>query len=107
MINKPKEKPKEEPEENKPLSLSEFIDKYETKIKGFGMLQDYDARWGTVKFLPFSKSHLIAASDLVNCYSRDYLRDNPPLVCTETASYLTMWCINLAVEDVCTLSSWL
>ena len=33
-------------------------------------------------------------------YSRDYLRDHPHLVCEETASYLTIWCINLEVQQV-------
>ena len=32
--------------------------------------------------------------------SRDYLRDNSHLVCEETASYLTLWCVNLEVQQV-------
>ena len=32
--------------------------------------------------------------------SRDYLRDNPHLVREDTANYLTMWCVNLEMQDV-------
>ena len=32
--------------------------------------------------------------------SRDYLRDNPHLICEDTASYLTMWCVNLEMQEV-------
>lgn len=37
---------------------------------------------------------------LICCCSCDFLRDNPDLVCTDTANYLTMWCVNLEVQDV-------
>ena len=30
--------------------------------------------------------------------SRNYLRDNHHLVCEETASYLTLWCVTLETE---------
>ena len=44
MINKPEEKEKKAAAPEKPINLAEFIDQNETKIKAFGMLQEYDAR---------------------------------------------------------------
>lgn len=73
MINVGKKPTSELTDEEKHEKLVSFIDKYEKEIKTFGMLKDYDA-------------------------SRDYLRDHPHLVCTDTANYLTMWCVNLEVE---------
>ena len=73
MINKPKPK-KELTDEEKHEQLQTFVERYEKQIKHFGMLNDYDD-------------------------SSDYLRDNPHLVCEETASYLTLWCVNLEVES--------
>ena len=32
--------------------------------------------------------------------SSDYLRDHPELVRVDTANYLTMWCVNLEVQEV-------
>ncbi len=32
--------------------------------------------------------------------SLEYLRDNSELVCLDTANYLTMWCVNLEVQEV-------
>ncbi len=74
VINVPKEKKKELSEEDKHEKLVSFIDKHGDEIKHFGMLSSYDD-------------------------SRDYLRDHPYLVCVDTASYLTMWCVNLQVQD--------
>ena len=34
------------------------------------------------------------------CFSRDYLRDNPHLVREDSASYLTLWCVNLEMQEV-------
>lgn len=53
--------------------LLNFVDNNEKNIKAFGMLADYNS-------------------------SSDFLRDNSNLVCDETASYLTMWCVTLQVE---------
>ncbi|XP_065912775.1 hsp90 co-chaperone Cdc37-like [Dysidea avara] len=75
IINKPKEKSKEElTDDQKFEKTATFVEKYEKQIKEFGMLRDYNA-------------------------SRDFLRDHPHLVGEETASYLTIWCINLEVQD--------
>ena len=73
MINKPKEK-KVLSDEEKHQQLLSFVDNHEKQVKHFGMLSEYDA-------------------------SRDFLRDNPHLVCEDTASYLTMWCVTLEVEE--------
>lgn len=37
-----------------------------------------------------------------NCFpiSRDYLRDHPYLACDDTCGYLTLWCVNLEVQEV-------
>ena len=73
IINKPKPK-KELTDDEKHDQLLSFIDRYEKQIKHFGMLSSYDD-------------------------SREYLRDRPHLVCDDTASYLTMWCVTLQVEE--------
>ena len=73
IINKPKPK-KELTEEEKHKQLVSFVDRYEKDIKKFGMTRDYDV-------------------------SLTFLRDNPHLVCEDTASYLTMWCVTLEVEE--------
>nr|ACI70107.1 Hsp90 co-chaperone Cdc37 [Salmo salar]ADM15924.1 Hsp90 co-chaperone Cdc37 [Salmo salar] len=54
--------------------LTEFVEKYTKEIKTFGMLSD-------------------------NAESRDYLLNNLYLVSAHTASYLCLWCIDLAVEE--------
>ena len=51
------------------------MDKYEKEIKKFGMLHEYHD-------------------------SKEYLLQNLHLVCEDTANYLTLWCVNLEVEDV-------
>ena len=73
VINKSKLKVEDTAEDKAQKTVS-FVDKYEDQIKKFGMLRDYNA-------------------------SRDYLRDNSHLVCEETASYLTLWCVNLEVQQ--------
>ena len=60
-------------DEEKHEKMVSFIERYEGELKQFGMLKDYNA-------------------------SRDFLRDHPHLVRGDTASYLTMWCVNLEVE---------
>lgn len=72
IINKPKES-EVLSEEEKQTKMVSFIEKYETEIKNFGILKEYDL-------------------------SSDHLRDRPHLVCSDTANYLTMWCVNLEVE---------
>ena len=52
------------------------MDKYEKEIKKFGMLHEYHD-------------------------SKEYLLQNIHLVCEDTANYLTLWCVNLEVEQVC------
>jgi cell division cycle protein 37 len=56
------------------------MDKYEKEIKHFGMLHDY-------------------------VDSKDYLIKHPHLTCDDTANYLALWCINLQVQEVCTMYS--
>ena len=65
--------PKELTEEEKQKKMFNFMEHYEKELKAFGVLKDYNA-------------------------SRDYLRDHPHLVCEDTGSYLTLWCIDLAVD---------
>ena len=33
--------------------------------------------------------------------SKEYLLSNPHLACEDTANYLTYWCVNLQMEEVC------
>jgi cell division cycle protein 37 len=73
IINKGQAKP-EVSEDEKHKKMVSFMDKHEKEIKKYGMMKDYNA-------------------------SRDYLRDNPHLVCEDTASYLTMWCVNLEMQE--------
>jgi cell division cycle protein 37 len=47
-------------------------------MKKFGMLRKYDD-------------------------SQEYLLQHPELTCEETANYLVIWCINLEVEEVCSV----
>lgn len=64
-----------------PLSIfylkQQFMDKYEKEIKKLGMLHEYHD-------------------------SKEYLLQNLNLVCEDTANYLTLWCVNLEVEEVYT-----
>ena len=54
------------------------MEKYKKEIEHFGMLSDYND-------------------------SQEYMRENPHLACEDTANYLALWCINLEVQEVCTL----
>lgn len=72
-INKTAPK-KELTDEEKHQQLQTFVERYEENIKYYGMLSSYED-------------------------SQDYLRDRPHLVCEETASYLTLWCVTLEVEE--------
>ena len=51
------------------------MDKYKKEIEKFGMLHEYHD-------------------------SKEYLLQNLLLVCEDTANYLTLWCVNLEVEEV-------
>ena len=51
------------------------MDKYEDEIKKFGMLHEYH-----------------------DC--KEYLLEKIHLVSEDTANYLTLWCVNLEVEEV-------
>ncbi|CAI8029761.1 Hsp90 co-chaperone Cdc37 [Geodia barretti] len=73
IINKGKPNT-DESEDEKTKKMMSFMDKHEKEIKKFGMIKDYNA-------------------------SRDYLRDNPHLVREDTASYLTLWCVNLEMQE--------
>ena len=73
IVNKPKPK-KVLTEEERQKQLVSFVDEHEKEIKHFGMLSSYDS-------------------------SQEYLRDHSHLVSDETASYLTMWCVTLQVEE--------
>lgn len=53
----------------------EFTKKNRDKLKKFGMFKKYED-------------------------SERFLSDNPELTCEETANYLVLWCIDLAVEEV-------
>ena len=33
--------------------------------------------------------------------SKQYLTENPDLVCDDTANYLVVWCIDLEIEEAC------
>lgn len=37
--------------------------------------------------------------------SQQYLTDNQDLVCEESANYLVIWCIDLEMEEVCTVKT--
>jgi len=71
-----KVKAEEEPqsEEEKASKLKVFINANETLLKQYGLLRKYDD-------------------------SRRFLLEHPHLACENTASYLVIWCINLALED--------
>lgn len=75
IINAP-QKIKQPPatEEEKEIRYKEFVDKNESKIKKFGMLSKYD-----------------------EC--KKFLLEDPDLCCEETANYLTLWCLNLEIEE--------
>lgn len=75
IINKP-QKIQSAPltEEEKERRYKDFVDKNEKKIKEFGMLSKWD-----------------------DC--KKFLLEDPNLCCEETANYLTLWCLNLEIEE--------
>ncbi len=130
MINKPKPKPQEVDESKKHEQMIDFINTNESTIKKFGMLANYDARYrrvgggvgggmcgwwgcGWMVYMCLRALHRGKLSVLVywllceygidcpllHC-SLEFLRDNSQLVCLDTANYLTMWCVNLEVQEV-------
>ncbi|KAG9510844.1 Hsp90 co-chaperone Cdc37, partial [Fragariocoptes setiger] len=75
IINKPVKVPNPPTsEEDKERRYQEFVKKYESKIKKFGMLSKWD-----------------------EC--KKFLMEEPSLCCEETANYLTIWCLNLEIEE--------
>lgn len=75
IINKPqKVQPAALTDEEKERRYKDFVDKNEKKIKEFGML----AKWDDCK---------------------KFLLNDPNLCCEETANYLTLWCLNLEIEE--------
>lgn len=75
IINRPQPvKPAAMTEEEKERRYKDFVDKNEKKIKEFGML----AKWDDCK---------------------KFLLNEPNLCCEETANYLTLWCLNLEIEE--------
>lgn len=75
IINKPqKVQPPAMSEEEKERRYKDFVDKNEKKIKEFGMLSKWD-----------------------DC--KKFLMNDPNLCCEETANYLTLWCLNLEIEE--------
>lgn len=75
IINEPKKvAPPPLTEEEKERRYKDFVDKNEDKIKEFGML----SRWDDCK---------------------KFLLENHNLCCEETANYLTLWCLNLEIEE--------
>ena len=101
MINVKKPAGKELSEEEKQKQMLSFMDKYEKEIKEFGMLKDYGARWGE-REKEGGRGGETERILICSSYSRssDYLRDHPHLVCADTSNYLTMWCVNLEVQEV-------
>lgn len=61
-------------DDEKERRYKDFVDKNEAKIKEFGMLSKWD-----------------------DC--KKFLLENPNLCCEETANYLTLWCLNLEIEE--------
>lgn len=75
IINKPQKiQPAALTEEEKERRYKTFVDKNEVKIKKFGML----SRWDDCK---------------------KFLLEEPDLCCEETANFLTLWCLNLELEE--------
>jgi cell division cycle protein 37 len=62
-------------EEEREERTKKFYDENEKLIKEYGMLQKYDD-------------------------SKKFLQEHQQLVCEDTANYLVLWCINLAMEEV-------
>jgi len=62
--------------------MKKFVKENEKTLKKFGMLRRYDD-------------------------SKRFLQENQHLVCEDTANYLVIWCINLEMEEVCLICSYL
>lgn len=75
IINEPKKMPPPAlTEEEKELRYKDFVNKNEEKVKEFGMLSKWD-----------------------DC--KKFLLEHHNLCCEETANYLTLWCLNLEIEE--------
>jgi len=61
-------------DEEKADLYDKFIKENRSKVKHYGMLKHYED-------------------------SKKYLTENPQLVCEDTANYLVVWCIDLAIEE--------
>lgn len=77
VVNTKPTRPKDEnlTEEEREQRMKKFIKENEKSLKHYGMLKRYDD-------------------------SKNYLKQNPHLVCDDTANYLVIWCINLEMEEV-------
>ncbi|XP_074593662.1 cell division cycle protein 37 isoform X2 [Brevipalpus obovatus] len=73
-INKPAPKQDKSNEEEREKIYVEFVKENEKKVKQFGMLSKWD-----------------------DC--KAFLLEQPQLCCEETANYLTLWCLNLEIEE--------
>ena len=71
------------------------MNKHEENIKKFAMFRDYDTRWGDINRTELKILYLSMFR-----FSKDFLVRNSDLVNEDTAGYLTLWCINLEVEEV-------
>lgn len=76
IVNKPAERStKNMTEEEREEYMRAFVKKHESEIKHFGWLSKFDD-------------------------SKKYLMEHTYLACEETANYLVIQCINLAMEEV-------
>ena len=77
IINKKPTKPVEDDltEDEKEEKMKEFFKQNESDLKKFGMLKRYND-------------------------SKEFLKNKPHLVCENTANFLVIWCIDLAMEEV-------
>ena len=73
-VQKPRDK-KEMSDEERESYMREFVKKHEKEIKAYGWLAKFDD-------------------------SKAYLNEHNHLACEETANYLVIQCINLAMEEV-------
>lgn len=76
LINKPKPRvdTSQMSDEEKDQYYRDFVKKYEKNLKHYAMLNKWD-----------------------DC--KAYLMEYPDLVCEESANYLAIWCLNLAMEE--------
>lgn len=71
---KPSLKQEEKSEEEREREMKQFVKENEKFIKQYGMFQKYDD-------------------------SKKFLSEHPHLACDNTANYLAIWCINLALDE--------